>query len=51
MYVVTGDGLQTIPIRDTASLDLRQVAISGNVLVGLMDNASNGNVAYIPLDN
>lgn len=44
MYIVTGDGLQTVPIRDTGALNLRQVAISGRpgqsgaVLVGLMDN-------------
>lgn len=50
MYIVTGDGLQVLPLRDTGALKVRQWELVGNTIVGLMDNGCNGNVIYIPLD-
>ena len=38
MYIVTGNGNMRISLRDTGVFELTNVAILGNVLVGLMEN-------------
>jgi len=50
MYIVTGNWVQRIGMRDTASLELTNVSIVGNTIVALMWNGCEGNVVYIPLD-